>query len=258
MNSTTKSIKFEHPLNERYRFFLRLEFLFDLVKHNISSPAAVDSHTALGAILNMINVVSRIDIKSEGLKELDRITATLHPLKNATDIEQSRLDEILSSIKETSAKLRAINGPIDQALKDVELFKVLQQRNSIAGGFCDFDLPSYRYWLAQSPESRSRDLHQWFQPFNPLRYAIEIALKLVRESKTAKHELAPNGVYSQTLDTKTPCQIISVALPYNTPYFVEFSGGKHRFTIRFLEATQKPRPLPTQHNVNFDLSCCIL
>lgn len=257
-HNTTKSIKFEHPLNERYRFFLRLEFLFDLVKHNISSPAAVDSHTALGAILDIINVVSRIDIKSEGLKELDRITATLNPLKNATDIEQGRLDEILSSIKETAAKLRAINGPIDQALKEVELFKVLQQRNSIAGGLCDFDLPAYRYWLAQSPKTRSQDLHQWFQPFNPLRYAIEIALKLVRESNTAKHELAQNGVYSQTLDSKIPCQLISVTLPQNTIYFVEFSGGKHRFTIRFLDATQHPRAMPTQQNVNFDLSCCIL
>ncbi|NOZ54628.1 MAG: cell division protein ZapD [Gammaproteobacteria bacterium] len=256
--TTLNGIKFEHPLNERYRFFLRLEFLFNLVKHNITSPAAMDSHTSLGAILNIINVVGRIDIKSEGIKELDRITATLNPLKNTANIEQGRLDEILSSIKETATKLRAITGSIDHPLKDVELFKVLQQRNSIAGGLCDFDLPVYRYWLAQSPENRSKDLHQWFQPFNPLRYAIEIALKLVRESKTAKHELAQGGTYSQTLDTKIPCQIISVTLPYNTSYFVEFSGGKHRFTIRFMDATQKPRPLPTQQNVNFDLSCCIL
>jgi len=250
-------IKFEHPLNERYRFFLRLEYLFNLIEHHLSWESPQSSHSALSALLDVMNVIGRTDIKTDTVKELDRIYGVLSPLKDKPGIESGTLDEILSTLKQLGSQLRNITGPIDKELKDDELLKMLQLRNSIAGGLCDFDLPAYRFWLRQPPEHRLEDLQNWLQPFRPLQYAVETALDLVRQSTTAERQIADDGVYKQSLDPKTPCQLIIVSLPGNTSYFAEFSGSKHRFTVRFMDTTQK-HPIQTSNRVEFDLSCCKL
>ncbi|WP_455220078.1 cell division protein ZapD [Kaarinaea lacus] len=250
-------IKFEHPLNERYRFFLRLEYLFNLMEHHMAWESPENSHTAVTTLLDTINVVSRTDIKTETVKELDRIAGVLTPLKDKPGIELGTLDEVLSTLKQLSAQLRGISGPIDKDLKEDDLLKALQQRNNIAGGMCDFDLPAYRYWLMQLPERRLQDLQSWLEPFRPLQYAVESALDLVRGSTAPEREVAEDGIYKRSLDPKSPCQLIMVSLPVNTSYFAEFSGSKHRFTVRFMDATQK-HPLQTHDHVEFDLCCCKL
>jgi len=251
------TIKYEHPLNERYRFFLRLEYLFNLIDHHLGWESSENSHTAIRALLDTINVVSRTDIKTESVKELDRIANILTSLTNSPGIELTRLDDILSSVKACSTELRNIAGPIDKPLKEEDLLKVLQQRNSIPGGMCDFDLPSFRYWLNQPSGRRLDDIRQWMQPFKPLRNAIDIALELVRASTSFEQQVAEDGIYKQSLNPKAPCQLIVVTLPSNSNYYAEFSGSKHRFTVRFLDSTQQ-HPSQTSEPVEFELSCCRL
>ena len=250
-------IKFEHPLNERYRFFLRLEYLFNLIEHHLNWESPQNSHSALSVLLDIMNVVNRTDVKTDTVKELDRIAGVLMPLQGKPGIEMGTLDEILSTLKQLSSQLRNITGPIDKEIKEDELLKTLQLRNNISGGLCDFDLPAYRYWLRQPAERRLHDLQSWLKPFRPLQYAIESALDLVRQSTTAERQVAEDGVFKQSLDPKIPCQLIIVSLPGNTSYFAEFSGSKHRFTVRFLDATQA-HPIQTNNRVEFDLSCCKL
>lgn len=260
INSLTqhaKVINFEHPLNERYRFFLRLEYLFNLLEHHMGWEAPENSHTALSALLDIVNVVNRTDIKAESVKELDRIAGVLTPLVDKPGIELTRLDQILASVKQTAAQLRDITGPIDKALKEEELLKTLRLRNNIPGGMCDFDLPAYRFWLKQPPERRLQDLQQWSQPYHYLRDAIDIALELIRASESFERQTADNGIYKQSLNAKTSYQLIVVSLPANTHFYPEFSGSKHRFSVRFLDTTQK-HPAQTNENVEFHLSCCKL
>jgi cell division protein ZapD len=255
--TSAKVIHFEHPLNERYRFFLRLEYLFNLLEYHMAGDSQQNSHSALSSFLDIVSVVSRTDIKAESLKELDRIAAVLAPLTSKPGIELTRLAHILESVKRISTQLRDINGPIDAALKEEELLKILQLRNNISGGMCDFDLPAYRHWLNSSSQQRLGDLRSWAEFYTPLRKAITIALQLIRASTSFDIKVAENGIFKQLLDPKTPFQLIIVSLPRTTPYYPEFSGSKHRFTVRFLDASLK-RPSQTNNDVEFALSCCRL
>ena len=252
-----RAVTYEHPLNERYRFFLRLEHLFNIIDHHLGWESSENSHTAIRALLDVISVVSRTDIKTESVKELDRIANRLAALTNSPGIELTRLDDILASVKACSTELRNITGPIDKALKDEDLLKVLQQRNSIPGGMCDFDLPAFRYWLNQPPGRRIDDIRHWMRPFKPLRNAIDVALELIRASTSYERQVAEDGIYKQSLDPKFPCQLIMVTLPANSNFYAEFSGSKHRFTVRFLDSTLQ-HPTQTTESVEFDLSCCRL
>ena len=87
----------------------------------------------------------------------------------------------------------------------------------------------------------------------------QLILRLTRDSAVMRPEDAPGGFFQKTLDPNLPCQMVRVAVPAGAPYFAEISGGKHRFTVRFLEVPViGERPLQTRQDVPFSLGCCII
>lgn len=253
-----RNLTFLHPLNERLRFFLRLSYLFQQAKHSINGTAIYDSHNTLRSILDIMTFVNQQDLKKEVLKELERINQKLSPLQDSPEIKHGTLANILSSIDKLHAELHAITGPIAQELRDNEFLKIVHQRANIAAGFSEFDPPIYCHWLMQPAEIRIADLNAWLSCFESLYSSIALILNLVRESAVPKTLVAENGSYHQTLDAKAPYQLLIINLPYNSPYYVEVSGGKHRFTIRFMDTSVSPRPAQTSNRVEFQLSNCVL
>ncbi len=251
-------IIYEHPLNERLRFFLRLEFLFRQARHSMRGEAVWDSHNTLTTLLEILSIVSRVDIKTEVIKELDRISGTLNALTETPDINHETLKQLLATLSGFKSQLHSMEGPLAKELRENELFKLVIQRSGIPGGLCDFDLPQYRHWLKSSPETRIENAKYWLSTLDTLRLSVELMLKLIRESADPVPQIAENGNYHQTLETSTPYQMIRVWLPAQSPYFVEVSAGRHRLTARFMEASTTTRPTQTTDKVDFHISCCAL
>lgn len=254
----TPATTYEHPLNERMRFFLRLEFLFRQARHSMRGAAVWDSHNTLTTLLDILSIVSRIDIKTEVIKELDRISGTLNALTDTPDINHETLEQLLATMSGFKSQLHSMESPLAQELKENELLKLVIQRSGIPGGLCDFDLPQYRHWLKSSPETRIENLKYWLSTLDTVRLSVELMLKIIRESATPVPQIAENGNYQQTLESSTPFQMIRILLPEKSPYFVEVSAGRHRFTARFMEASIANRPKQTTDNVDFHISCCAL
>lgn len=251
-------IVYEQPLNERLRFFLRLEFLFQQARHSLHNKSLWDTQNTISALLEILAVLGRIDIKTEVIKELDRISATLNGLIQSPGINHNTLEQLLTTLATFKSQLHAKEGPIAQDLKENELLQLLIQRSANPGGLCDFDLPAYRYWLHRPHEERIDDLTLWLSSLDSLRLSIELMLKLIRESTEPSAQSAENGNFQCSLDAETPYQLIRIMLPVDSPYFVEISAGKHRFTARFLEAANAARPVQTSNNVDFHLCSCAL
>ena len=249
---------YEQPLGERLRFFLRLECLFSQTRHCLRSESERDSHTCLGNLLEILHVIGRVDIKTEVLKELERIIATLEPLAQTPGVNHDTLDSLLVTLGGFKSHLYNLDGPIAQELRDNEFFKLLLQRSGIPGGLCDFDLPPYRHWLQRDADTRIADLRHWYGSLDTLRLSVDLILKLIRESATPVDRTAEGGLYQQGLDSATPFQLIRVSLPGDSPYFVEISGGRHRFTVRLLQASTGERAQQATADIPFQLSCCAL
>jgi cell division protein ZapD len=254
----TPATIYEHPLNERLRFFLRLEFLFRQARHSLRGEAVWDSHNTLTILLEILNIVSRIDIKTEVIKELDRIGITLNALTDTPNVNHETLEQLLSTITGFKSQLHSTEGPLAHELRENEFFKLVMQRSGIPGGLCDFDLPQYRHWLKSSPETRVENLKYWLTTLDTLRLSVELMLKLIRESSEPVQKIAEKGNYQQNLESSTPYQLIRVFLPVESPYFVEVSAGRHRLTARFMKASISVRPTQTTDNVDFHISCCAL
>lgn len=56
-------IHYEYPFNERVRTYLQLERLFNRLNELIQRSSAVDHHFALVTLFDLLEMVSRTDLK---------------------------------------------------------------------------------------------------------------------------------------------------------------------------------------------------
>ena len=251
---------YEQPLNERVRTLLRLEFLFRQAQNGLSGDSEWHSRTVVAALIDVLGVLSaRGDVRSEIIKELERMTATLTRLEDTPGVDQSRLSSLLSDCRRLTEAMKSVRGLPGGELKDNELLISVMQRAGIPGGTCGFDLPAYHYWLLRPAELRRAQVEEWMASTENLRQATSLILQVLRNSAVPSQQVATKGVYQQNLDRNTPYQLVRVLLPLEAPYFAEISGSKHFFTVRFMTPSSTgERPAQSSDEIPFQLCCCAL
>ena len=256
---SSQTVVYEQPLSERIRSFLRLEYLFDRARHELARTDPWASRSTLEALINIMALMGRSDVKKEIIKELERHCGTMDALARNPRVDKETLDEVSGQVRHFLSALKFRDSAPGYELKFHEFLSSVRQRSSIPAGTCDFDLPNLHYWLKMPAQQRAQDLERWLSAFDIVKDAVTLCLSLVRESSTVSSELAEAGFYQRSLDSGSPCQMIRVSLDSNGLYFPEISAGRHRFTVRFmqLESTEV-RPVQTDQDVPFRLSCCVI
>ncbi len=249
---------YEQPLNERTRTMLRLEHLFRQIAHHMEGDTVWDSRAVLAHLVDILNIFGRSDLKSEVLKELERHMANLARMEQSPGVDHQRLSEVLRELGALSDTLYAQQGQTGAELRKNEFFKSIMQRSSIPGGTCAFDLPAYHCWLQKPVAERKRALHGWLSAFNAIGQAIQMILHLTRNSGTPTRELASGGFFQQSLDPNLPCQLIRVAVSNRYPFYPEISGGRHRFTVRFITTSPEGRAVQANQDIEFELTRCVI
>lgn len=250
-------IIYEHPLSERIRTMLRLEHLFRQAAHFLKGQTAWDSRVFIATLLDILDIFSRGDLKTELLKELERSTGNLKGLMQNPNVDHDRLGTILRALEHLIDNLHGLTSQPGQNLRDDDFITSIRQRSSIPGGTCDFDLPVYHRWLEQDRGVREQDQKRWFSSLDAVRQAIELLMKMIRNSAEPRTLSTDNGSYQKQLQSGLPYQLIRVMLPMESPYYAEISGSKHRFSLRFLEPGED-RPKLADSFVEFKLACCSL
>lgn len=217
------------------------------------------SRFILEAMLEILDLLSRSDLKGDLIKELEKHANMLNGLKDNPAVDPVRLNSITARINELLEVLKAGNYQPGTQLKNDELVTSFKQRIAIPGGTCNFDLPRFHHWL-NLPDSVIQDnLTNWLSDLEPVKQAVSLTLDMIRNSSQPSMETAQDGFYQKPMDSKISCQLIRVLLPETSPFYPEISGGKHRFTIRFMEnPSTNVRSTQTADNVEFELRCCML
>lgn len=251
-------ITFEYPLNERFRTFMRLEYLFEQLDWFIPRPDVWSTRTAIDALLDIITITTRADVKNELTKEIDRHIASISRLTDQPGVDPDALEKVLGDLAAAGEAIQQMHGPIGQNAREDEFLKAISQRNSIPGGTCSFDLPQFHHWLTQSAEVRQERIDGWLHDIGPTMRGIELVLALVRTSAPARRLVAEGGFFQESLDPQSPAQMLRVTLDGDSALFPEISGHKTRFSLRFMRAEGRGRPVPHESDVPFRLSCCVL
>ena len=250
-------ITYEYPFNERIRTLLRLEDLFDRARYFLARQDALDHHAALLTLFEILEVASRADLKSDLLQELERQKQVLLSFRNNPEISEEVLNRVIAEIEQASSSLFGMTGKIGQYLRENEWLMSIKQRTGIPGGVCEFDLPSYHYWLHRDSGSRAFDLHGWINPLYPVRDASAIVLRLLRESGKPSKIVAQQGLFQQMLGGRV-VQMVGIRLPQDAEFIPEISANKYALNIRFAIFGDDARPHTSSSNVEFELTLCNL
>jgi cell division protein ZapD len=250
-------ITYEYPLNERIRTLLRLEDLFDKVLHFSLSDSAYEHHTALLTLFETLEVAGRADLKVDLVQELERQRQTLLSFRDNPHISEEALSGALYEIEQASSALLAMAGRIGQYLRESEWLMAIRSRTAIPGGVCEFDLPSYHYWLNRNAEKRRHDLESWIAPMLPIREGLTIILRLLRDSGKVESHVAKHGSY-QIMMTGRHAQLVQVRLNQDITVLPEISANKYAFNIRYVAPDVISRPRQCEQDIPFDLIFCSL
>jgi len=250
-------ISYEYPLSERIRTLLRLEDLYERAQYFTAKTDPQEHHVALLCLFEILEVAGRADLKSDLLQELERQKQALEALRGNPEISQKALDGILLEIDRTSSKLFQMSGKIGQELRENEWLMSIKQRTNIPGGVCEFDLPSYHYWLNQGTVQRRHDLENWLAPFLAIRDGLAIVLRLLRESGKVSAQTAVQGVYQQMMAGRI-AQMLRIRLHPEYHCVPEISANKYALNIRFTTQEGGQRPKIIESNIEFDLTFCNL
>ncbi|NNC97140.1 MAG: cell division protein ZapD, partial [Gammaproteobacteria bacterium] len=130
---------YEQPLTERLRTFLRLDFLFQQADYFLHRPSKMDSRIAITTLIDLLNVLTRGDIRSDTLKELDKFSRTLQNYLTYPGIDSDELKHQLTDIAQTRLQLEALGMSLGSELREHEFLNSIKHRSAIPGGACNFD-----------------------------------------------------------------------------------------------------------------------
>ncbi|MDO6387623.1 cell division protein ZapD [Uliginosibacterium sp. 31-12] len=250
-------ITYEYPLGERIRTLLRLEDLFDKVLHFSLADGPYEHHTALLALFEILDVAGRADLKVDLVQELERQRQILLAFRDNPQISEEALSGALYEIEQASSALLSMAGRIGQYLRESEWLMAIRSRTAIPGGACEFDLPSYHFWLNRDFHLRRHDLTTWLNPMLPIRDGLTIVLRLLRESGRSESQLAKRGSY-QIMMTGRSAQLVRVRLAREISAVPEISANKYAFNIRFVAPDVISRPRQSEADIPFELTFCSL
>lgn len=251
-------IAYEQPLNERMRTLLRIEFVLRNLNDSLASNQVWDHRTAVKHLLDLTDLLTRSDLRAEVLRELERLAGVLTAMQAMPEVDAPRLRQVLEDLDSEIDRLHAQRLPFGQAVLESDMISQLRKRHNLSLGNCDFDQPTFRYWLARPAEARGQDIAAWCAPFTSLGSATALILGLIRQSASEAVEAAQLGFYQRSLDTNQSHQLLRILLPRGSPYYPEVSAGRHRFSIRFVRFADRGKPLPADEDVTFRLVCCSL
>ncbi|HTX04826.1 MAG TPA: cell division protein ZapD [Steroidobacteraceae bacterium] len=252
-----RTLFFEQPLNERMRTFLRLDFLYSQALYHNEMASQWGTRAAVSSLIDILAIISRGDVRSDALKELERQLTLLGEFQSKPGVDTHRLKSLIANLNRLRGELMNAGIANLQPLRDSEFLNAVKHRSSIPGGTCEFDLPDYLYWLSQPDEARIRAFNQWLTVLRPLCDAVSELIWLTRQNGRTRQETAQGGNFTITFDRENPLQLLRIAVPASMGLYPEVSGSHHRCHVRFLSwKGLSERATQADSDVKFLLTCC--
>ncbi len=241
--------KFEHPLNEKTRIYLRVEALMRQMHHSASFVDNLQYHQFFRSIFDLLEIFEQIQLKAELAKDLEKQRLNYKHWLNVDGVDQEKLLTVLEELDTTHKYLMAAER-FGRTLKEDRFLSSIRQRFNLPGGTCCFDLPALHYWNHLPIEQRQRNAQGWMDTLAPLSKSLNLWLKLCRETGYFNPQIARNGFYQSDAEE---ANILRLNIPLADGVFPMISGHKNRFAIKFMSFDNGQA---YSQDVEFDLAIC--
>jgi cell division protein ZapD len=249
-------IIYEHPLNERVRTYLRLEYLFRRFEWLLHRDHPIEHHFCFATVFEIAEVAARADLKSDLLKDLERHKQQFLSYRGNPAVAEAVLDEWLSSIESCFEGIHSNAARFGNFINDSEWLSNLRNRMSIPGGTCGFDLPHYLAWQHKSTEARREDILRWTAPLQPLYASVNLLLRLSRDSAKGQRVAAVEGQFQQNLP-QGRYQLMRLRVAAESGLVPEISGNRMLVSVRFNRPDEEGRLQPCSDDLDFEMMLCV-
>lgn len=256
-NKTGMALRYQFPLNERTRMLLRVEDVLSRARQ-CSDEDSPDSHrNAIVALCELVDLSTRVDIKNELRLDLERQRTITRTLRGNPGVNEGALERCLIDLDHTLHAIERSSGRAGNRCRDDEWLNVLRTRATIPGGMTRFDIPSFNYWCSLDSATRRERLRLWLADFEEVRLAVDLVLRMLRDSGGSQSHIAAGGYFQLSVEGKAP-QLALVDTSPDCECVPEVSANRFVFTLRFMRFDMSSRPRPCDSDIAFGLSLCSL
>jgi cell division protein ZapD len=249
-------ILYEYPFNERVRTYLRLEYLFQRLGQLMVRDTPLDHHFALISLFDVLDVINRVDLKSELLKELEKQKTQFIAFRGNPSISEASLDAVLGRLDDTFNQFAQQRGKPGHELLDNEWLMGVRGRSTVPAGTCSFDLPAYHAWQCRPPAERRADLEYWTRSLTPMVNAIVMVLQLLRDSGKPQKVMTADGQLQQLLPQGRIFQMLRLQIDEALNLVPEISGNRLMASVRLLRHEHDGRLILVRDNVPLEIALC--
>ena len=190
---------YEHPLNEKIRTYLRVEYLFQQVNLQLALANESQQLGFFTSLFALIEVLDRNDIRPDLIKDVERCESALVNWSRHPSISDDTLKTMLQQAVHLQSDLLR-GAKFANVLKDDKFLGPLRQRFFIPGGTCYFDLPQLQFWYTQDLSVRQAQATEWIGHLHLVEKAINFILTFIRERGQFKAMVAENGYFQSNTD----------------------------------------------------------
>lgn len=251
MDNAKTMVIFEHPLNEKMRIWLRLDFLIKQLLHNKNFEAN-NALFFFHLLDELLEIIERNDIRSDLLKNIEEQKQKLSIWLDVPGVDKPLLDDLLIKLNTFIHELN-FNPKLGQDLKEDRFISSIRKRITIPGGCCSFDLPFFHLWLQQPQTIREEQIDQWLQSLSTLFQTISLCMQLIRQSSHFEQLSCTNHFYQNSQDDIC---LLRIKVPLDKKLYPQVSGNNNRYAIRFLPLEPIMNNNDQEMLVEFELACC--
>ena len=214
-------INVEFPINEKYRKYLKIEYLFNQYHFFIKQKHSDHITNILFQLLFKLNTnAARADIKVELINDLQRIIT-----KYKTHIDDA------SKLKKSLEKINSFSPFV---LNNNKMIQELRVRSESPQGINDIDFSKYKIWTElQNTKTRNLFFKDLFKDLFIINESLSFILKILRKH-SAKEFLAANNMVAQLkLDPLVKFDLLTINLKSNSIYEPSISANKYAININF-------------------------
>ncbi len=246
------SIIYEHPLNEKIRTYLRVEYLFQQITKLLPLDTEWQQQGFFTSLFSLIEVLERNDVRPDLIKDVERCESALVNWSRHPSIS----DEMLQNMLQKAVRLQSDlikSGKFASSLKEDKFLAPLRQRFFIPGGTCYFDLPQLQYWLAQPLPLRKKAVQEWMEQLMLVETAISFVLTFIRERAQFQCLIAENGFFQSNTEQ---FELLRIDYSLDHQCYPTISGNKYRYAIRFMQLCDNVGRTTIDKAIPFKLACC--
>ena len=229
-------INVEFPINEKYRKYLKIEYLFNQYHFFIKQKHSDHLSNILFQLLFKLNTnAARADIKVELINDLQRI---ITKYKTHGD-EASKFKKALEKINSFS--------PF--GLSSNKMIQELRVRSESPQGINDIDFSKYKIWTElQNTKSRNLFFKDLFKDLYIIDESLSFILKILRKHSIKENLIANNMVAQLKLDPLVKFDLLTLNLKSNSIYEPSISANKYAININFSHPSDDKK---TKRRINF-------